>query len=79
MFQKNLLLPLLPLDKAGSPKHWYVPTKLHNFTSQKIISFILGTVKKTVKLSLPQAMKAHRVVRRRGFHILSRQSAHRWR
>jgi hypothetical protein len=26
-----------------------------------------------------QAVKAHRVVRRRGSHISSRQSAHRWR
>jgi hypothetical protein len=32
-----------------------------------------------VKLSLYQAVEAHRVVRRRGFHIFSRQSAHRWR
>jgi hypothetical protein len=26
-----------------------------------------------------EAVKSHRLVRRRGFHILSRQSAHRWR
>jgi hypothetical protein len=32
-----------------------------------------------VKLSLYQAVEAHRVVRRRGSHILSRQSFHRWR
>jgi hypothetical protein len=36
-------------------------------------------VKKKVKLSLYQAVKAHRVVIHRGFHIFSRQSAHRWR
>jgi hypothetical protein len=30
------------------------------------------------KLSLYQAVEAHRVVRRRGSHIFSRQSAHRW-
>jgi hypothetical protein len=34
---------------------------------------------KKVKLSLQQAVKAHRVVRRQGSHIFSRQSAHRWR
>jgi hypothetical protein len=32
-----------------------------------------------VRLSLQQDLKAHRVVRRRGYHILSRQSAQRWR
>jgi hypothetical protein len=32
-----------------------------------------------VKLSLQQAVKAHRVVRRRGSHILSRKPAYRWR
>jgi hypothetical protein len=33
---------------------------------------------KKVKLSLSQTLKAHRVVRRRGSHIFSRQSAHKW-
>jgi hypothetical protein len=32
-----------------------------------------------VKLSLYQAVEAHMLVRRRGSHIFSRQSAHRWR
>jgi hypothetical protein len=36
-------------------------------------------VKVKIKLSLCQAVKAHRVVRRRGSHIVSRQSAHKWR
>jgi hypothetical protein len=35
--------------------------------------------KKIKQLSLQQAVKAHRVVRRRGSHIFSRQSAHRGR
>jgi hypothetical protein len=35
-------------------------------------------LKVKVKLSLSQALKAHRVVRGQGSHILSRQSAHRW-
>jgi hypothetical protein len=34
---------------------------------------------KKVKLFLQQAVKTHRLVRRRGFHILFRQSTHRWR
>jgi hypothetical protein len=34
---------------------------------------------KKVKLSMYQAVKAHRFVRRRGSHIFFRQSAHRWR
>jgi hypothetical protein len=38
---------------------------------------IENTVKVKVKLSLQQRVKAHRVVRRRGSHIFSRQSAHR--
>jgi hypothetical protein len=35
--------------------------------------------KKKVNLSLYYAMKAQRDMRRRGSHILSRKSAHRWR
>jgi hypothetical protein len=44
-----------------------------------ISSVATGICDKTIKLSLQQAVKAHRDVKRRGLHILSRQSAHRWR
>jgi hypothetical protein len=38
-----------------------------------------STVRQNIKLSLLQAVKTHGVVRRRGSHIFSRPSAHRWR
>jgi hypothetical protein len=43
------------------------------------IEICIGNNKGNVKLSLYQAVKAHRVVGRRGSHIVSRQSAFRWR
>jgi hypothetical protein len=38
-----------------------------------------GYVDGNEKSKKKKAVEAHRAVRRRGFHIFSRQSAHRWR
>jgi hypothetical protein len=46
------------------------------YASPVLFLLLIG---KKVKLSLQQAVKAHRVVRRRGSQIFSKQSAHRWR
>jgi hypothetical protein len=46
-------------------------------TFDTVYSISIGPIK--VKLSLQQAVEAHRFVTRRGSHIFSRQSAHRWR
>jgi hypothetical protein len=43
------------------------------------ISYVHSLIKVKVKLSLQQAVTAHTIVRRRGFHIFSRQPAHRYR
>jgi hypothetical protein len=40
---------------------------------------LIITCKVKVKLSLQKAVNAHRVMRRQGSHVFSRQSAHRWR
>jgi hypothetical protein len=43
------------------------------------INYVLWWCKVKVKLYLKQAVEAHRVLRGRGSHIFSRQTAHRWR
>jgi hypothetical protein len=56
---------------------------LRNFFRKLWLFCLQGTSIKekkiNVKLSLWQALEAHRVVRRRGSHIFSRQSTHGWR
>jgi hypothetical protein len=48
-------------------------------TQSAVFSTHLKEYKVKVMLSLWQAVKAHRLVKRRGSHILSRQSTNRWR
>jgi hypothetical protein len=66
----NFPRPQLPASHSNSSQRLNsaVPELTRSLTNQL-----------KVKLSLQQAAKAHRVVRRRGSYILSRKSADRWR
>jgi hypothetical protein len=63
----------LPFSSPKCSTHYFLPP-LSNYRS----NLYLSPLKQKVKLSLYQDVKAHRVVRRRGSDIFSRQSAHRW-
>jgi hypothetical protein len=70
------LITFSPTPAESSPQLHipYLSSNMHIITD-----LTFKTLGKKVKLSLWQAVEAHRFVRRRGSHIFSRQSAHRWR
>jgi hypothetical protein len=87
---ETLQLNMNCIDHAQCQDHRYhelckvcmltaVPMKLRIFVQTIVVLVVPYFTVLFVKITLKQAMGARGAVRRRGSHICSRQSAHRWR